>query len=159
MTTSGTSDFPTFSSARQNAELSDSAGFVPQMSTQPVSSVMSASTVQPKVSTSIQMRGFQHIWPMPMLLGEPNSVMNRCSGQNEVCGPPIMDARVPGPCSARSASKRLAISSRASSQLTRSHWPLPRSPTRLSGWFTRSAPSSTSRFMGHRRQPASICGS
>ena len=120
---------------------------------------MSASTVQPKVSTSIQMRGFQQICPMPMLLGDPNSVMNRCKGQNDVWGPPIIDASVPGPCSAASAARRAAMSSSASSQETSSHAPEPRSPTRRSGRFTRSAPSSTSRFIGQRRHPASTCGS
>ena len=79
------------------SELSDSAGFVPQMKTHSVSSLMSASIVQPNVSASIQMRGFQQICPIPMLFGEPNMFMKRCSGQNDACGPPIMDASVSEP--------------------------------------------------------------
>ena len=133
ITTSGTSERPIAMSERQNIELSDSAGFVPQMNTQPVSGVMSASTVQPNVMTSIQMRGFQQICPMPMLFGEPNSVMKRCSGQNEACGPPIIEASVPGPCCSASCARRAAMSSSASSQLTRSHALAPRSPTLRSG--------------------------
>ena len=94
---------------------------------------ISGSTVQPKVTMSIQIRGFQQICPMPMLFGEPKRLMNRWSGQNEQCGPPMALARVAGPCSSASAESRAAMSSSASSQLTRSHRPLPRSPTRRRG--------------------------
>ena len=149
------SDLPAARMVCQNAELSDCAGFVPQMNSASVTpNTMLASPVQPNVMASIQMRGFQQIWPMPMLLGLPNKFMKRCSGQKLACGPPIMLASVPGPCSSRSAVRRRAMSSSASSQLTRSHSPEPRSPTRRSGWFTRRGESSTSRFMRQRRQPA-----
>ena len=78
MTTSAASDLENWMMERQNAELSDCAGFVPQMNRQSVRpGTMSASTVQPNVTASIQIRGFQQICPMPMLLGDPNRFMNR----------------------------------------------------------------------------------
>ena len=133
-TTSGASERANARMDRQNAELSDCAGFVPQMNRHSVTpGTMSASTVQPNVSASIQMRGFQQICPMPMLLGLPNRFMKRCSGQNEACGPPMALASVSGPCSSASARRRAAMSSSASSQLTRSHSLPPRSPARRSG--------------------------
>jgi len=128
------SDLPARRIVCQKAELSDCAGLVPHMKSASVTpNSMLASPVQPNVMASIQMRGFQQICPMPMLLGLPNRFMKRCSGQKLACGPPIMDASVPAPCSSRSALRRLAMSSSASSQLTRSHSPLPRSPTRRRG--------------------------
>ena len=99
MTTSDASVLENWMMARQNAELSDCAGLVPHMNRHSVKpGVMSASTVHPNVSASIQMRGFQQIWPIPMLLGLPNRFMKRWSGQNDACGPPMALASVSGPC-------------------------------------------------------------
>ena len=43
---------------------------------------------------------------------------------------------------------RAAMSSSAWSQLTRSHWPPPRGPTRFSGWRMRSGSSTWFRVAG-----------
>ena len=142
----------------QNAELSDCAGLVPHSTRHSVSpGTISASTDQPNVAISIHTRGFQQICPIPMLLGEPNRFMKRCSGQNDAWGPPMALASVSGPLSAASAASRSAMSSRATSQLTRSHFPLPRSPTRRNGQFTRSGASSAATFMGQRLHAAMTC--
>ena len=50
----------------------------------------------------------------------------------------VATARLSGPWRSTTARRRSAISSSASSQVTRSQRPSPRAPARFSGWRTRS---------------------